>query len=470
MLVPRANQTFKALYHAALGDCLGLCCSISTFFPSTRSTRSSPTICSPLDIRYFSAAAAWDSFHRALTCQRLKLTRDGATLLPPFVVRAEMEAAISAHEIMHGSRVPFYLSVSWSLMANTTELPNAFTPLAFVPPTLANALEVSRYLYAATLGAYVWDIGLNLGNDYVLLFKHRVRFPTIMYFMSRAFTLAYILTSFIFLVAPVKNCNALAVGLDVCFVLSQTSTALLFFLRVTAVWHPSKIAYAIFSILCMAVLGAGITAPLGIPAAQIGPTKQCIITAVPANTELAVIMPLINDTAVFLAITYRVLAHTVVANSSMARFRVFLGGKGLSTLSQALLQTGQHFYLIAVVTHIVVLVMLKLPHLSEVYNVMLAIPAISLVNAMACLVFRRIKFGLIAPDGTSNISITVDFHATANPRSFSLPIHHTDSTTAGSGSNTAFPLDVRARREVDKLEDGAEAYACEEISKPRDLV
>ncbi|KAF7335942.1 hypothetical protein MSAN_02307600 [Mycena sanguinolenta] len=145
--------------------------------------------------------------------------------------------------------------------------------------------------------------------------------------------------------APVENCNALAVGLDICLILSQTSTALLFFLRVTAVWYPSKIAYAVFSILWIAVLGAGITVPLGVRAAHIGPTTQCIITTEPANIEVAAAMPLINDTAVLLAINYRILAHTIVADSSMARLRVFLGDKGPSALSQALLRSGQHFYL-----------------------------------------------------------------------------------------------------------------------------
>ncbi|KAF7367824.1 hypothetical protein MSAN_00846800 [Mycena sanguinolenta] len=67
-------------------------------------------------------------------------------------------------------------------MANATELPNPFTPLAFLPPALASQFEGWRYVVAATLGAYVWDIGLNLGNDYALLFKHRIRFPTIVYF------------------------------------------------------------------------------------------------------------------------------------------------------------------------------------------------------------------------------------------------------------------------------------------------
>ncbi|KAF7334204.1 hypothetical protein MSAN_02381700 [Mycena sanguinolenta] len=343
-------------------------------------------------------------------------------------------------------------------MANTTELPNPFTPLAFLPPALASQLELSRYLYAATLGAYVWDIGLNLGNDYVLLFQHKVRFPTIVYFMSRAFTLAYVLTSFVFQVAPIKNCSAFVIGVDICLVLSQTSTALLFFLRVTAVWHPNKIAYVVFSILWMAVLGAGITVPLGVGGAHIGPTMQCIAMTVGGSVQLSVILPLINDTAIFLAINYRILAHTIVGNSFMARLRVFLGGKGLSTLSQALVQTGQHFYLIAVVTHIVLLVLLKLP-LSPLYHAMLASAALALINAMACLVFRRIKFGLISPDGISKIPTTglsVEF---LRPR-------HTDLTTMESGAFAGIPLDVRVQKEIDERE----ADAGHETSKPIDLV
>ncbi|KAF7335936.1 hypothetical protein MSAN_02306900 [Mycena sanguinolenta] len=235
------------------------------------------------------------------------------------------------------------------LMANTssTDLPNPFTPLAFISPALASEFEVSRYLFAATLGAYLWDIRLNLGNDCTLLFKHRIRFPTIVYFFSRprSITLIFIVGCFGLQVAPVANCNPVALAWSICAVLSQTSTALLFFLRVTAVWYPNKIAYAVFSILWMAILGAGITVLLGISAAHIGPTMQCIIGAPPAKSEFTVIVPLINDTAVFLAINYRILAHTIVVDSSMARLRVFLGGKGLSTLSQALLRSGQHFYL-----------------------------------------------------------------------------------------------------------------------------
>ncbi|KAJ6486615.1 hypothetical protein C8R45DRAFT_869217 [Mycena sanguinolenta] len=343
-------------------------------------------------------------------------------------------------------------------MANTTELPNPFTPLAFLPPTLASQFEVSRYVFAATLGAYVWDIGLNLGNDYTLLFKHKVRIPTIVYFLSRAATLAYILESFIYEVAPIENCNAFVLGLSMSIILTQTSTAMLFFLRVTAVWHGSKIAYVVFSILWMAVLGAGITVPIGVRAAHIGPTLQCIDTSVPANIELSVIVPLINDTAVFLAINYRILAHIIVADSFMARLRAFFGGTGLSALSRALLQSGQHFYLIATTAHLTLLVIMKLPQLSPVYHAMLSIPVLALVNAMACLVFRRIKFGLISSDGTfkiPTINLPSDFHATADPKSLPLYFHRTDATTSDMERNTTFPLEVRAQKERHGVEDRA---------------
>ncbi|KAF7336016.1 hypothetical protein MSAN_02315300 [Mycena sanguinolenta] len=273
-------------------------------------------------------------------------------------------------------------------MANTTELSNPFTPLAFLPPALASQLEVSRYLIAATLGAYVWDIGLNLGNDYALLFKHKVRFSTIVYFLSRASTLAFILTFFIFA----------------------------------------------------------------------------------AYTEIMAIMPLINDTAIFLAINYRILVHTMVADSHLARLRAFFGGTGLSKLSRALLQSGQHFYLIAVATHITFLVVLKLPQLTPVYHAMLSIPGFALINAMACLVFRRIKFGLISSDGTSNIptiNLPSDFHATANPMSLPLYFRRTDPTATDLGSNTTFPLEVHVQKETHGFEGGAGAE--QDISKSIDL-
>ena len=67
-------------------------------------------------------------------------------------------------------------------MSNTTiELPNPFTSLAWLPPSLAEQLEVARYLCCAVIGvselnnAYniIWSslsnvaIGILLGSPYV---------------------------------------------------------------------------------------------------------------------------------------------------------------------------------------------------------------------------------------------------------------------------------------------------------------
>ncbi|KAF7334224.1 hypothetical protein MSAN_02383700 [Mycena sanguinolenta] len=143
------------------------------------------------------------------------------------------------------------------------ELPNPSTPLAFLPPALANQFEVSRYVFAATLG-----------------------------------------------------------------------------------------------------VNPGITAPLGVHQVHIGPTMQCIDTVVPPNTEIIGTVALINDTAIFLAINYRLLAHSIAADSPTACLRVFFGGTGLSTLSQVLIESGQHFYLVAVTANVALLVLLNLPQLS----------------------------------------------------------------------------------------------------------
>ncbi|KAJ6476948.1 hypothetical protein C8R45DRAFT_1008364 [Mycena sanguinolenta] len=327
-------------------------------------------------------------------------------------------------------------------MSNASEILNPSNPLAFLPPD-----------------AYVWDVALNLGNDYALLFKYKIRFPTIVYFLSRE-------GGSVPGSSPVQNCNALALGYEICVVLTQTSTAMLFFLRVTAVWHRNKVVFVVFSVLWVGVLGAGISIPVGVRAAHIGPTLQCIDTVVPTYAVLLAIMPLIYDTAIFLAITYRILAHTIVADSLVARLRVFYGGVGLSTLSQALLRSGQHFYFIAVAGNVALLILLQ-SRLSPIYRSMFAAPILTLVNAMACLVFRRIRFGLISSDGISkapHTSLSQDFHGTANPRSLPLHSRRTDPTSTVFELNAAYPMEVRVQKEFDKFEDGADGG--QEICKP----
>lgn len=84
-----------------------------------------------------------------------------------------------------------------------SDLPNPTTPLAFLPPDVATELEVSRYIYVATLGvcllslffsfvirltswqAFTWDLFSNVPADYKLLFEQRITTATVVYFASR---------------------------------------------------------------------------------------------------------------------------------------------------------------------------------------------------------------------------------------------------------------------------------------------
>ncbi|KAJ7595260.1 hypothetical protein C8J56DRAFT_921952, partial [Mycena floridula] len=311
--------------------------------------------------------------------------------------------------------------------------------------------------------AYIWDILTNLGNDYQLLFKHRFRLPTAVYLASRIFTLIYILTAFIFQAAPVPNCDHLMIVIGITLALSTSTTSFLFFLRVTAVWFHHKFVYGLFLVLWLCVLGTSIAIPIGIRGAHLGPTQQCINTAVPsAYLEASPIMIFINDTMIFLAITYRIISHMVFEETMTARINAFFRGKHISRLGRLLLQGGQHYYLISTCGGIVMAVMLVAPGLPAAYRAMLAIPVVSLNNAMGCIVFRRIIFGLITADGT----ISSNFGTPNKPRNYispsgnSVPMHypHRDTDVEGETIDQAFhpnlmlqgdiPLSVRIDRET----------------------
>jgi hypothetical protein len=53
----------------------------------------------------------------------------------------------------------------------------------------------------------------------------------------------------------------------------------------------------------------------------------------------------INDTLVFLAISYHIISYTTIGDSWSARAKSFFTADGLPRLSKALLQGGQLYYL-----------------------------------------------------------------------------------------------------------------------------
>ncbi|TFK41375.1 hypothetical protein BDQ12DRAFT_437693 [Crucibulum laeve] len=345
---------------------------------------------------------------------------------------------------------------------STTGLLNPLTPLAYLPHDAANQLEISRYTYALTLGvsirflcftspvtkykqAYLWDIAINLGNDYHLLFQSKIRFPTIVYYASRMSTLTYILTTFIFQVGRVQHCQALQIALGVCYVLSTSLTSLLFLFRVQAVYHQHKHIKRAFFVLWLLASATTVVVPVGISGSHIGPTQQCINTRIEQYTQAAAIASMVNDTAVFLAISYQILMYSVAEESWTARMKIFFGRAAIpnSSVAQLLLQGGQHYYLIAVCGNLLVLIFVRLENAPQIYRGISTGPVLALVNMMACIVFRKIKFGLITNDGCEPLPLTpLNFRATYNQYSGggTLPSHYESQGEQNFGDTPVYPL------------------------------
>jgi hypothetical protein len=128
-------------------------------------------------------------------------------------------------------------------------------------------------------------------------------------------------------------------------VVSLSFTALLFLFRVIAVWNRNKLVVALFSLLWLGVLGGTLTVPFGTKSAHIGPTQACINTQVADYGIAAGIVWMINDSAVFVAITYRILLNSLLEEKLSTHVKAFFGKRFLPILSKNLLQSGQHYYL-----------------------------------------------------------------------------------------------------------------------------
>jgi len=109
--------------------------------------------------------------------------------------------------LLHILRLLAMATNNSSISGAVPQLPNPFTPMAFLPPEAAYRVTISNYICVGTMGVcdyqyrfalsfysislvifqmMTWDILSNLRQDYALLFKFLMRAPTIVYFISRS--------------------------------------------------------------------------------------------------------------------------------------------------------------------------------------------------------------------------------------------------------------------------------------------
>jgi len=288
---------------------------------------------------------------------------------------------------------------------SSVALPNPNTPLAFLDPESAYQTSVSIYVLAGSLGVLLWDVLDNISSDFALLFKQRITFTTLVYFASRIGSLGYVIASNIFETAPTGNCKAFETITDAFYPVALGFSALLFFMRLRAIYNRDRIVVAAFFVLWLGLLGTTVIVPIVILGANIGPTQYCIDADVPSSVYAAILSPLIHDTLVFIAITYRLVKNAHREMGLKDGMTIAVSGKYLPSFTRGLLKDGQKYYLISLISNVVTVIMVFDTSVPIPMRSMCATPNIVLTNIMACRVYRNTKFGFIRESEVSTATM-----------------------------------------------------------------
>ena len=190
-------------------------------------------------------------------------------------------------------------------------------------------------------------------------------------------------------------------------------TSFLFFLRTRAIFQRNPWIVAFFACLWVAVLGGCMAFVLDVlKQVQVNPalktTSICFNAAISPFVAAATIIPLINDTFVFIAITWRLSCNSYDPYTFGSSIRILIFGDYLPVFSKVMLQNGQAYYLLAfpdlclmlkwlticffhrtiVTMHIISVIMLYASY-SNIFRTVFAVPNTALMNVMACRVFRN---------------------------------------------------------------------------------
>lgn len=272
-----------------------------------------------------------------------------------------------------------------------TPILNPNNYLSNLTPADAFEFEVARNLYVAVLGATIWDILIYIPDDIRILRTQRsIRAVSVCFVTSRLFALCYIFLSVFAKTAPLDNCNPMFIAIGCCSIFSILSSSFLFLRRVQAVWAGNQWVISISTVLWVLDWGSEVVVPTGVRAAHIPNTRYCIDSRLKPYVLLGGIFPVVFDTFVFLAISYKIIIMHSTLDVRIS-WNTLVSGKALPRLSRAILKGGQQYYLINIGIYIIVLILLGLPSVPPVYQNMFAFPSVSLSASMACRVYRNIK-------------------------------------------------------------------------------
>ena len=129
-------------------------------------------------------------------------------------------------------------------------------------------------------------------------------------------------------------------------------TSFLFFLRIRAIFHRSPWIVSFFAGLWLAVLGGCLAFIFEVfKTVKVNPalktTAICFNAAISPFIAAATIIPMINDTLIFIAVSWQLSRNSYDPDTLRSSVRTLVFGDYLPVFSKALLQDGQAYYLLA---------------------------------------------------------------------------------------------------------------------------
>ncbi|KAF8142563.1 hypothetical protein K438DRAFT_1946243 [Mycena galopus ATCC 62051] len=331
-------------------------------------------------------------------------------------------------------------------MADTDPVVLSDTPLLLLPSEVARQLELARYVWVGTAAVFIWDILSNLKGDYMLLFKYKLCWPVAAYFASRITSAVHVIGFTIFLTSPVGECRALNLALQILYPVAVPSASLLFFSRVRAVYSGARTVTFIFGFMWITELANCIIVPIATGGINIGGTRYCICDELPWYVGTGVgITPALFDTAVFLAISFKLVQNSQTGYSSASRVRAFITGQYLPSFSRSLLVDGQVYYMITVVSNITTAALAVLPGIGLTYRSLAGVPNVMLTSVMACRVYRHTRLNLLeqsflSPSFLLSENIGFEFAAKSHSLQFVRPTGQTTPKDCEVGRGGNHPL------------------------------
>ncbi|THU81770.1 hypothetical protein K435DRAFT_972228 [Dendrothele bispora CBS 962.96] len=275
-----------------------------------------------------------------------------------------------------------------------------------------------------------------------MLAKRPFKAPIIIYLISRFSCLGTLVIGF-FRLGPGKltiNCHVAAIFQAIFFSLVVSSTHALLYLRVRAIYVGHRMVRVVLLILWLAVVGASFTVFViwdFIPSPDEAEIR-CIPIAKHLNTTgtAGVITAMVHNTAVFAAISWQMYRFIRVSESDNHKtMNLFIPvPTEKCPLWKCILQDGQLYYLLSLFWELIETILMVTSSLNLYYRTFLLPVHITIINSLACHVFRNVRLGKFREEAFSSVNQTQSAMSFAPniSNSTSLALSEIQSHSSGS--------------------------------------